>query len=82
MIFTLTNAAGNDTDCNGLGSAELDGRPRSVPAFDRSMVSGIAAILSAGCGVFVPCHDTMTIAATSRRQQPTAAVNTSLRRFD
>jgi hypothetical protein len=82
MIVTLTNAAGNDTDCNVLGPAELDGRLRSVPAFDRSMVSGIAAILSAGCGVFVPCHDIMTNAATIRRQQLTAAVNTSLRRRD
>jgi hypothetical protein len=82
MIFTLTNAAGNDTDCNGLGSAELDGRPRSVPAFHRSMVAGIAAILSDGRGVFAPRHDTTTKAATIKRQQPTAAVNTSLRRRD
>jgi len=79
-MVTLTNAAGNDTDCNGLGSAELAGRPRSVPAFDRSMVSGIAAILSAECGVFVPCHDATANAATIKRQQPTADVNTSLRR--
>jgi len=71
--MTLTNAVGNETDCNGLGSVELDGRPRSVPAFDRSIISGIAAILSAGCGVFDPHQDTTTNAATIRRQQPTAA---------
>jgi hypothetical protein len=46
------------------------------------MVSEIAAMLSAGRGVFVPCHDTTANAATIKRQQPTAALNTSLRRRD
>lgn len=47
----MTNTVGNDTDSKGLGSAEFVGRLRSVPAFDESIVSGIAATMSDGRGV-------------------------------